>query len=92
MVDDIVYFYLFLETSNRRGTQFHAEKLSKFVLGSHLDPIGGQNDVQHLLIYFVDLAYLGLYLSIDGSEIALNVATKGDGILQLFPQFFTLSF
>ena len=29
-----------LKAPNRRGMQFHAELLSKFVLSSHLDPIG----------------------------------------------------
>ena len=36
---------LFLKTPNRRETQFHAWGWSKFVLSSHLDPIGDQNDV-----------------------------------------------
>ena len=31
-------FYLFLKTPHRRGTQFHADKLSWFVLNFHLDP------------------------------------------------------
>ena len=38
------------ETSNRRGTQSWAEKWSIFVLRSHLDPIGEQNDVQYFSI------------------------------------------
>ena len=35
-------FYLFGKTPNRRGTQFHVDKWSNFVLSSHLDPIGDQ--------------------------------------------------
>ena len=37
----------------RCGTQFHAEQLTIFVLSSHADPIGDQNDVQHLSKYGV---------------------------------------
>ena len=48
-----VIFYLLLKTSNRRGTKKHAEKLSNFVLNSHLEPIGDQNDVLSLSIYGV---------------------------------------
>ena len=55
-------FYPFLKTPNRRGTQIHAERWSNFVLSSHLDPIGYQNNVQELSIYYVYLAYLVLYL------------------------------
>ena len=50
--------FTFGKTPNRRGTQFHAEKCSNFVLNSYLDPIGDQNDVQELLIYCVYLAYV----------------------------------
>ena len=45
----ILCFYvltLFGETPNRRETQFHAGKLSKFVMNSHIDPTDDQNDVQ----------------------------------------------
>ena len=48
--------------TNRRGMQFHVEKSSNFVLNSHLDPVGDQNDVHYLAIYCVYLAYLVLYL------------------------------
>ena len=51
-------FLHMLENINRRGTQFHVEKPSNFVQSSHLDPIGDQNDVQQLSIYYVYLAYL----------------------------------
>ena len=61
-------FYLFLKTPNRRGTQFHAEKWSNFVLSSHLDPIGDRNDVRELLLLF---SMLGLCLlpSLSSSQI-----------------------
>ena len=39
-------FQLFSTTPNRRGTQFHANKQLNFVLSSHPDLIGYQNDVQ----------------------------------------------
>ena len=55
-------FYPFVKTPNRRGTQIHAERWSNFVLSSHLDPIGHQNDVQELSICYIHLAYLVLYL------------------------------
>ena len=42
---DIECFHPFWKTPNRRRMQFHAEKLSNFVLSSHKDPIGDQNDV-----------------------------------------------
>ena len=42
---NIYVFYLFLKTPNRRGTHSNAEKLPKFVLSSHIDPIGDRNDV-----------------------------------------------
>ena len=41
------------ENQTRRGTKFPAEKLSNFVLSSHLDPFGNQNDVQQLGIYHI---------------------------------------
>ena len=49
--DQHVYFesyvmIMFFQSPNRRGTQFHVEKLSKFVLNSHIDPIGERNDVR----------------------------------------------
>ena len=42
---NMLCLYPFGKTSNRRATQINAEKLSSFVLSSHLDPIGEQNDV-----------------------------------------------
>ena len=51
-----------LKTPNRRATHSCAEKMTNFVLNSHLDPIGNQNDVQQILIYCVYCAYLVLYL------------------------------
>ena len=48
---NILCFYLFWKTSNRRGTQSWAKKWPNFVLSSDLDPIGEQNDVQYLSIY-----------------------------------------
>ena len=47
---NMLCFYLFGKTSNRRGTQSCAGKWSIVVLSSHLDPIGEQNDVQYLSI------------------------------------------
>ena len=41
-------FTVLLKTSNGRETQLHAEEWSKFVMHSHLDPIGDQNDVKQL--------------------------------------------
>ena len=35
----------FGQTPNTRETESHAEKLLNFILSSHLDPIGEQNDV-----------------------------------------------
>ncbi len=35
----------YLKAPNRRGTQFHAEKLPNFVLSSPIGPTGDQNDV-----------------------------------------------
>ena len=58
-----IHGFLYLEkTSNRREIQFHAETLSSFVLNSHLDPTGEQNDVHHLSRYCVYLAHLVLHL------------------------------
>ena len=48
---NMLCFYLFLKTPNRRGTHSYAEKLPNFVLSSHIDPIGDQNYVQYLSIY-----------------------------------------
>ena len=42
---EVVFDGCFYKTPNRRGTQFHVEKLPNFVLSSNLDPIGDQNDV-----------------------------------------------
>ena len=39
-------FCLFLNTSNRRGKQFHTEQCSNIVLSADLNPIGDQNDAQ----------------------------------------------
>ena len=46
---NIKFCYLLLKTSNRRGTQIYAEKLSTFVLNSHSDPFGHRNVVRELL-------------------------------------------
>ena len=43
--------YRFFFNTTGRGTQIHAQKLSKFVLRSHLNPIGDQNDNQQLSIF-----------------------------------------
>ena len=51
---------LFLKTPNRRETQRHSKWRLDFVLSSHIDPIGDQNDVQYLSIYWVYLVYLVL--------------------------------
>ena len=59
---NILCFSVLLKTSNRRGTQFHAEQWSSFVLSSHLDPIGDQNDELLVLTHCMYLAYLVLYL------------------------------
>ena len=53
------------KTSNRRGAQSCAEKLSMFVLNSHLDPIGEQNDVQYWSIpcqYIYMYTYVYIYI------------------------------
>ena len=42
---NIMCFVLFLKPSNRRGTQLHSGRRSNFVLSSHLESIGDQNDV-----------------------------------------------
>ena len=69
-----------LETPSRRRTPFDTETLSSFVLNSHLDPIGDQNDVnnwQYVSIYIVYLAYsvylvsLSLYFLSPGPEAAV---------------------
>ena len=39
IVVNIECFYLILKTQDRHGGQSHAEKISSFVLNSHLDPI-----------------------------------------------------
>ena len=46
------------KTSNRHVTQSCADKLSIFVLNSHLDPIGEQHDVQYLSISCVYMVYI----------------------------------
>ena len=43
----LVFLHI-LETPNRRGMQFHAEKWSNFALSSHIDPIGDRNDVWYV--------------------------------------------
>ena len=42
----ICVFCIFLEQPNRRGTRFHAEKWSNFVLSSDIDLIGDRIDVR----------------------------------------------
>ena len=41
-------FYLILQTLNGRKTQLHADKVSDFVLSSHMDTIGDRNDVEYV--------------------------------------------
>ena len=55
-------FYRFLKTPNRRGTQNHFRNWSIFVLSSHIDPIGEQNDVQYLSIFYNILNIYLVYL------------------------------
>ena len=50
---------IFLKTTNRRGTQIHSKWRQNFVLSSHIDLIGDQNDVRYLLIYLVYLVPIG---------------------------------
>ena len=57
---DIWWLCILVKTSNRRGTQFQAEKWPNFVMGSHADPIGDLNDVRELLLL---LNMLGCCLS-----------------------------
>ena len=53
-------FYPFMKTPNRRGTQRTKNGGWDFVLSSHLDPIGDQNDVQYLSRYCMILCILGV--------------------------------
>ena len=56
---NVQYFYRFSKTSNRRESQFDVESLSNFVLISHMDPLGDQNDVQEFSIYCVIFGICG---------------------------------
>ena len=51
---------IFLKALDRRGTNRQSKWRLNFVLSSHIDPIGDQNDVQYLSIYWVYLVYLVL--------------------------------
>ena len=55
----ILCFYLFGRTPSRRGAQFHTDRWSKFVLSSHPNLIGNQNDVQHFTTYYT---YIYIYI------------------------------
>ena len=56
--------YRNFKTTSIGGTQNHFEKCSRFVLSSHLKPIGNQNDVQDLsvfaniYIYIINILYI----------------------------------
>ena len=55
-----------LENTQQMLAQAHSKQLLKFILGSHIDPTGDQNDVQYVfqdfVIYCVYLLYLLLYV------------------------------
>ena len=70
-----------LKTPDTRRMQNHSEKWAMFVSGSHLDPIGNQNDVQHLLAFviifriYTYIVYLVLYFCMFGTNLILGPNT-----------------
>ena len=58
----------FLKTLNRRGTQIHSKWRLNFVLSSHIDPIGNQNDVQYLSIFVHILCIFGTRYQVQGTK------------------------
>ena len=54
-------FGVFSKTPNRRGTQRHSKWRLNFVLGSHLDLMGDQNDVPQLSIFVIILCISSVF-------------------------------
>ena len=54
--------YIFLKTPNGHGTQFRADKMSKFIMPPSSRPIPAWNDVRKLLLLFTMLGLCLLFL------------------------------